>query len=500
MGKGTFKGKVSCPACKSRDNVGVYLDPDGKYRADCFGCGQHYEDIDPMDPRFDYRQWDGVSEAMEKIPEGPTPYMQVYQYQKKETVEDVNTYQYARVPGRWDLEESQYFGVRMSIGNNGQPDAVYYPRYRDGKVASYKKRILETKQFSVIGGESNNELFGMQHVPDGVPCLILTEGEDDAGAARKMFRLWGKNYPVTSIPTGATVNADTGEGIIDKPLKRQLPRLAAAQVVYLCLDQDTPGHALARALADELAVHTEVKIMNMPLKDAREMENSGRREEFYHAFLNAVTYVPDQLIWAADIPEEEIMRPLNEGLVLPLPELQAKMHGVRYGPGTGELTLISGGPSVGKSSLLRWIQFSLLQQYQQLKIGTIYLEEQYTKSMQGMVAQYWKIPLPELRVNPNMLTLEQWREAKAFAGYRQCFMKHFGSIASGKLMNKLYHMHRMGIQIIALDHISMVVAGQHGSRGGERKDIDMLMQNLANFCVVTGCHVFAVVHLKRGDR
>lgn len=78
-------------------------------------------------------------------------------------------------------------------------------------------------------------------------------------------------------------------------------------------------------------------------------------------------------------------------------------------------------------------------------------------------------------------------------------MSHFGSLASSDLMEHMRWMSFGPLQadFIMLDHISMVISGQESGRGGERKDIDLLMTQLAAFCEDSGTSVIAIVHLKR---
>jgi len=58
-----------------------------------------------------------------------------------------------------------------------------------------------------------------------------------------------------------------------------------------------------------------------------------------------------------------------------------------------------------------------------------------------------------------------------------------------------YLVHSCDSDFIILDHISMVISGQESNN--ERKDIDLLMTNLAAFVNETGVGIAAVVHLKR---
>jgi len=513
----SFIKKASCPACGSRDNVGVHKDKADteqgfQLNGKCFGCGELYWDMDLTDPLFDYRQWPssdapGRDADLEAMPQAPAPMQQAQAttqaaWKPVITVDEILQLPMLEVPERWTQEGARWAEIRSLVNGVGQTTHIYYPYKVDGRVQAFKERDLVNKDFRTIGNFKGVDLFLSDKYPEGGPLVILTEGEDDAGAAREMARMCNRNYRVESIHTGATINQDTGEGVVDKPLKRKLPDLSKFNAVYLCMDQDQAGRAVAKAIAEELAVYAEVRFINFSLKDCRAMWLENRHMEFIQAFDSAVRYVPDSIIRGEDVSLERLMQPLREGLPLPYPILQEKMHGLRYGPESGgELTLLCAGSGMGKTTMLRAIE-AFTVQHTPVRIGNIKLEEQYTKTVQAAIAAYWRIPLPVLRENPQLLTLEQWQEAKAaMVDGRQVYHNHFGSIASDKLMNKFHYMAtREKVELITFDHISMAIAGQNAGRGGERKDIDMLMAQLASFVTVTGVHVIAVVHLNRGDR
>jgi twinkle protein len=301
---------------------------------------------------------------------------------------------------------------------------------------------------------------------------------------------------VVSVPTGASIDADGG-GVIDSSLKKQLPWLMKFKTVVLCLDQDSPGQALAVKLAEELAGECQVKFMTFQAKDAKDMADKGLAYEFMQALNSAKTYVPDNILRGCDVDIDWLMEPSSDGVSLPFPQLNKKLHGLRNGVGGGELTLICSGTGMGKSTLCREIGYWLRKQHGK-RVGNIYLEEQAKKTMQAYIALDNNIPLPELRLNPTMLSREKWEKSKKELVDESVFYNHFGSLASTRLINEMRYMHtREGCDFIILDHISLVVSGMDEGKGGERKDIDKLMTQLAAFVTVTGCHIIAVVHLKR---
>lgn len=80
------------------------------------------------------------------------------------------------------------------------------------------------------------------------------------------------------------------------------------------------------------------------------------------------------------------------------------------------------------------------------------------------------------------------------------FYDHFGSLESDRLISKLRYMAVvLGCDFIVLDHISIVISGQEGGSGDERKDIDRLMTNLRSLVEETGVGILAIVHLKQPE-
>ncbi len=472
-----------CPACGSRNNVAIYQDG-VKFNASCQGCGKLYWDIDP-------NTWpDSEGEA-------PQETQTAYTTQgAQESVQEILQLPTMPIPERGiTAQNAKECGIRVRVDGNGKVNTIYYPYWRGSEVVAFKKRVLP-KTFSTVGDFKGVGLYGSHQYPPGGKFVIVTEGEDDRENAITMLRQAGKNYRVVSIPTGATVNED-GVGVIDKPLKRQLPWLMAFDTVVLCLDQDSPGQALAVTMAQALAGECEVKFMTFVEKDAKDMAQKGFGREFMEALKTAVTYVPETIIRGQDVDVEWLKKAMQPGLALPFPRLSRKMMGARMGPDGGELTLVCAGTGIGKTTMCREIGLHFKTVHSK-GIGNVYLEEQARKTMQGYVALRYNIPLKDLRVHPELLTDEQWATAKAELIDGSTFYNHFGSLASDKLISEMRYMHtREGSNPIILDHITLVTSGQDEGKGGERKDIDMLMTKLAAFVTVTGCHVFAVVHLKR---
>jgi twinkle protein len=137
-----------------------------------------------------------------------------------------------------------------------------------------------------------------------------------------------------------------------------------------------------------------------------------------------------------------------------------------------------------------------------LAVGCVFLEESYKKTVAGFVAIDRNVPLGDLRVNPQLVSEEDYRESleRVVHSGRIFLYNHFGSLESDNLLSKLRYF-AVGLQVdfIFLDHISIAISGTESSREGERKDIDKLMTRLREMIEQTGVGVIAVCHLTKPD-
>lgn len=382
-------------------------------------------------------------------------------------------------------ETAEKFGVRISVDEtNGEIDAHYYPYHgQDGNVVGYKKRTLP-KEFSVIGKLKG--LFG-QHLCKGGKFLCVFEGELDAMAAVEMLAQCGKSFNCVSLPNGA--NED---GTIDKTTLRELEWMTQFEGVALCLDNDKVGMGTAKALADILASQTKVKIVKLPVKDAGEMHKRGMAKEFLKCLYDAKPYHPEQIVEGKDIEIEDLRKPKEPGIELPYPKLQKMTWGLRK----GEITLLTAGSGIGKSTFARELAYYLIGNG--FKVAFIALETQMDDVARFLIAMDNNVPGYKLMFNPDIISKEAYQASYDWMmGSNQThYFKHWGSIDSDDLQRKMqYYAKALGVDFIVLDHCSMVVAGNESS--DERKDLDRLFEGMTRVVTETGVGIIPIIHLKR---
>lgn len=354
--------------------------------------------------------------------------------------------------------------------------------YRDdrGTVIAQKLRF-EDKSFAILGNGKGLPLFGQWLFKSGGKYLTITEGELDAMAFSQAF---DNAYPVVSVPNGAPD--------AKKSIARHLEWINSFDSVVLCFDMDEPGRKAVEECA-MLFPPGKVKVMNLPEKDANEVLLTRGVRELVSAFWAAKDWRPDGIIPGTELTRDRLKQAAAKGYMLDLPKFDAETYGLRK----GELTVLTAGSGIGKSTWMREIAYRFHQTYG-LKIGNVFLEENVNKTGQAYVAIHNNVPLPMLRRDPNVVSDTDWDRALSQVVWpRQWFYDHFGSLDSNNLLSKLRYLATAeGVDFIFLDHISIVHSGVMGDEG-ERKEIDMLMTKLRSLVEETGVGMVAVVHLKR---
>ena len=356
--------------------------------------------------------------------------------------------------------------------------ACYFDK--TGELVGQKIRF-PNKDFKILG-KISHQLYGA-NLWHNDRMIVITEGEIDCLSVSQMQE---NKYPVVSIPNGAPA--------AKRAIEENLEYLSNYNKIILMFDMDEPGRKAVEECAKILPIG-KAFVANLPLKDANECLKANRVSDVIQAIWNAQPYRPDGIVAGTELHEQcvEEAEELTQSIPYPWAALQDKTLGIRF----GELYVLTSGSGMGKSTLMRELEY-YLGVTQNERCGIIALEESTRKTGLELMSLYVN---KRLAIDPTVIDEATRDEAfrKTIGNGNFYLYDHFGSIDSSNLMNKIRFMVvSLGCKRIFLDHISIVVSGMDNTTdGGERKAIDKLMTNLRTLVEETGCTMYVISHLKR---
>jgi len=442
-------------------------------------------------------------------------------FEPKETVAEVSQLKAFDIPERGIRKETlDKFGVKVAVSQEDgkTPEAVYFPSYNQkGKVVGYTKQNLtkskeEKGHWSCVGSVTiGNKMFG-QNVAEAQNRkrnnLVITEGQWDTLSVFQSLvdNVKGTKYEgieplVVSIPMGT---ANAVEAILHN---ESYVTSHDALTIFFDDDYCTPaelqkkimkGHEAREAVANAL-VGSGMSLFTVTpdegFKDASDYLQAQRSADLAKLVqFGRRPYSSEKIVKAADIDLDFLLEPRPEGIyVNSFPNLMEKLHGFR----TRELVLLTSPSGVGKSTVCSIFASAFMDAGE--KLGMIYLEETNKETMQRLIASKLKVNYLEFKNNPLALVSKE----KIQAAYNEIvdndqliMLGHFGSLPVSELMAKIKHMHLVeGCKFIILDHLSLVISGS--AVKDERKELDMVMTELAAFCAANDVCIIAVSHINR---
>ena len=440
---GHFLRHEPCPQCGSSDALARYADNS----AHCFSC-KYNEKVDGVPTTEPNKNWTPIKGH------------------------------YADLTAR-GITEQTCRKCDYQIGETATGERVHIQLIKNeaGQLIDQKTRD-KAKNFKWLGGSKYKGIIGSWAWPSGGKYVALTEGEIDRMSVSQAFE---NKWSTGSLPNGADS--------VEKAILTDYEKLCSFDNIVLCFDNDEPGRK-ATARACELLPVGKVRLMTVPEKDPNETLQKHGPAAIARAFWDAKPYRPDGILDGSALTRDRIKAHRKKGYDIPWPDVNNKLMGIRK----GEITMLTAGSGVGKSSAARALAHHF-QQVHGLKIGSVYLEENVETTAAAYVGLHLGIPLKSLLANPDMLTDDQWDKALEEAVHPGMYMEHFGSLESGRLINKLRYMAAAGCDFIILDHVSIVVSGLDTM--DERRDLDVLLTKLRSFVQETGVGIIAVAHLKR---
>lgn len=240
---------------------------------------------------------------------------------------------------------------------NRKTQAVGFPYYRGGALTAAKYRSIEDKDFIQDGGGAH-DLFGIDNVDTTLP-LIIVEGEIDA------LTLIECGIPnAVSVPGGAPLKVS--EGKVHPSEDRRFSFIwnaneiiEAVPSVIIATDNDVPGQALAEELARRIG-KDKCKLVKLTHKDLNEVFLKDGSEAVHKIIAEASPYPVAGLSPAADFEErlnDLWFKGTGKGASTGYQNLD-----MIYTVVPGQMTVVTGYPSGGKSNFVDQLMVNLARQ------------------------------------------------------------------------------------------------------------------------------------------
>jgi twinkle protein len=377
----------------------------------------------------------------------------------------------------------EYYGAWSKVDGSGKPVSIGFP------FGSYTVvRTLPDKSYKTVGDGSSPTLFGKDKFNGGSSkSITITEGAYDA---MSIFECMGRKYPSVSVRSAATARQDC---------VRDHKYLDSFENIYVCFDNDGPGQDAARDVASLFDVNKVFHVKLDKWKDANEALQDNP-DALRKVWWSAKKYQPKGVISTYAEIEEILSKEDNQACAhFPFPTLDTMVYGIRL----SEMVLITALEKIGKTEVLRAIEYNLLKTTEE-NIGIIHLEETEKRSVQGLVGYELGVPahLPDSGVSIADQSAAYRRLSKKDG--RLHFYSHFGSDDPNDIIGLVRYLAAVAkCKFIFLDHLTMLVTGMEGD--DERRKLDYISTKLARLTRELNFTLFLVSHVNddgqtRGSR
>ena len=377
--------------------------------------------------------------------------------------------------------------------------AVGFPYYRDGALVSAKYRSIEAKDFTQDAGGAH-DFFGIDTVIKGEP-LIIVEGEIDCLTA---IEAGIKN--VVSVPSGAPVKVADGKVLPSEDKKfgfvwnaREI--IDAAPYVILATDQDPAGQALAEELSRRIGKE-KCRLAKFAWKDLNEawLDDNPTLDdapvERLNKIIDEAEPYPINGISEANSYLDKIndlyTKGTGKGFTTGYPSIDSV-----YTIAPGQLTVVTGYPSSGKSNFVDQIMVNLARS-SDWKFAICSFENQPEVHITRLMELYSYQSFYEGR---DRMSKQVADEAFKWVQEHFLFIDTQGeepNTIDSILMRAKAAVKRMGVRGLVIDPYNYI--DQPAGDKSETNAISDILTKVKKFCMTHDVHTWFVAHPSKINR
>ena len=475
--------RITCPECsvdrrKSRNkDMTLTRKDDGSVLYFCHHCG-----VNGILPNKEHRK-ERYVQAVPKI-------------QDARLSEEHYVWLEGRGISRLTADDAKLFSTRKYFNKlDREEDAIGFPYFRDGAMVAAKYRAVPEKAFTQDAGGAH-DFFGMQWADKTKP-LVIVEGEIDVLSAREA----GIDN-VVSVPGGAPLKVADGKVLPSEDKKfafvwnaREL--LDAVPYVVLATDQDPPGQALAEELARRIG-KDKCRLAKFDGKDFNEILNDPSRngKEEVRGIVEAAEPYPIAGLSDASTFAERVnelyTRGQGSGFSTGYPALDSI-----YTVAPGQLTVVTGYPSSGKSNFVDQLMVNLAQK-SDWKFAVASFENSPEIHISRLMEIYLRKRFFEGR---DRMSEEEKSEAFTWVKDHFLFIDSAGeepNTLDSILTRARAAVKRMGIRGMVIDPYNYIDLDRKDTT--ETDAISQMLTRIQRFCKAQDVHTWFVAHPSKMQR
>jgi twinkle protein len=387
-----------------------------------------------------------------------------------------------------------FAGEKWFARLNKEAECIGFPYFRNGSLVAVKYRSFPEKDFTQESGGAH-DFFGIDQVDPSKP-IIIVEGEMDA------LSLWEAGIDnAISVPGGAPIKVADGKVLPSEDKKfafvwNARDVLEKAPYVILATDQDGPGQALAEELARRIGKE-KCRIAKFEKKDFNEVLNDPTQgKEAIKQIVDGAAPYPISGLSDATTYADRLNDLFSKGTGKGFSTGYASVDSI-YTVAPGQLTVVTGYPSSGKSNFVDQIMVNLASAHD-WKFAVCSFENQ---------PEIHITRLMEIKTGKRFFDgAQRMTEAEKDAAFKWV-TEHFLFIDSNGeepstldsiLERARVAVKRMGVRGLVIDPYNYIDLDKTNST--ETEAISNMLTRVQKFCKAHDVHTFFVAHPSKIQR
>jgi twinkle protein len=378
---------------------------------------------------------------------------------------------------------------------NKTADCIGFPYYRDGALVAAKYRSFPEKDFTQDSGGAH-DFFGIDHVDTTKP-LIIVEGEIDA-----LTLMEAGIVNAVSVPSGAPIKVADGKVLPSEDKKfayvwnaREV--IEAVPYVVLATDQDGPGQALAEELARRIGKE-KCRVAKFDAKDLNDIFTDPTREgsKSVQDVIDRASPYPVSGLSDAGTYEDRINDLFSKGTGKGFSTGYSSVDSI-YTVAPGQLTVVTGYPSSGKSNFIDQVMVNLART-SDWKFAVCSFENQPEIHITRLMEIY-----TGKRFFEGKERMTQHERDQAFAWVKEHFLFIDSQGEEPNTLDSILErarvaVKRMGVRGLVIDPYNYIDLNRDNTT--ETEAISNMLTRVQKFCKAQDVHTFFIAHPSKINR